>query len=548
MTEALRKIPAEKVARALATVTTLLLVSLHVVFATHAGALWRDEVNSLEVATMRTLSEMWANLSFDSFPVLFFLLLRVVAGVPSVASDTELRIFGFGIGLLLIGVLWLNARWLGFGFPVLSLAVIGFNPMIIRYGDSIRAYGLGMVVMLFSLGAIWRLTEAYSRRRVAIAVVAALLSVHVLYFNATLLFAVCMGGVAVTVCARKYAQATAILAVGATAAVSLVPYWPVIQRVQSMNFMWKVDFNTSLLWRNLAHTLGSHSSLALWLCVAIFGAGLCGGIWTLLRKPSREDQPACKSLLLFAVVTLLVGVVGYTIFLHALSYHTRPWYYVVIIAFAGMCLEMIFASLSKRRWLVLARSAFALIFVGTVAYPTWETLGIRQTNIDRIALELERRAQAEDLIVINTWNFGISFQHYYHGAARFETVPPVKDLRSHRVDLVKEQMMSPDPIASVLQQAQATLRAGRTVWLIGRLDFLEPGESPLSVPPGFDGPKGWVGGDFYKAWSEQLGSFFQQNAINIVRAPRMKQPIMGYEDLELNVIRGWREEPLAALQ
>ena len=127
---------------------TVVAIYLHILFGMNAGALWRDEVNSLEVATMRTFAEMWANLSFDSFPALFFVILRLFAGVPASVSDGSLRVFGAAIGLLILFAVWLNARWLRLGFPLITLALIGFNPMVIRYGDSIRAYGLGILLAL----------------------------------------------------------------------------------------------------------------------------------------------------------------------------------------------------------------------------------------------------------------------------------------------------------------------------------------------------------------------------------------------------------------
>lgn len=179
MIETFKKIPATKVAGGVALFSTLLSIYLHIVFGMHAGALWRDEVNSLEIATMRTFTEMWSNLCFDSFPALYFLVLRVVAGVPATASDAALRVFGVSVGLLTLGVIWLNSRWLRLGFPLLSLALIGLNPMIIRYGDSIRAYGLGIALMLLVLGAMWRLVESFTPSRAAIAVLSAVLSVNV---------------------------------------------------------------------------------------------------------------------------------------------------------------------------------------------------------------------------------------------------------------------------------------------------------------------------------------------------------------------------------
>ena len=75
----------------------------------------------------------------------------------------------------------------------------------------------------------------------------------------------------------------------------------------------------------------------------------------------------------------------------------------------------------------------------------------------------------------------------------YVTFPPMEDLRTHRVDIAKRQMMSAQPIAPVLRRMAEVLHAGHTVWLIGGLNYVTPGRQPLSVPPGFDGPDGWVG-------------------------------------------------------
>ena len=195
-----------RIAQILAVVGTVVAVYLHVLFGMNAGALWRDEVNSLEVATMRTFTEMWANLSFDSFPALFFLLLRLFAGVPASVSDASLRVFGAAIGLLILVAVWLNARWLRLGFPLITLALIGFNPMVIRYGDSIRAYGLGIFLALLTIGAMWRLIESFTLQRVLVAVVIAVLSVQSLYYNAVLFFALCLAAAIVTLRRRQVAR------------------------------------------------------------------------------------------------------------------------------------------------------------------------------------------------------------------------------------------------------------------------------------------------------------------------------------------------------
>ena len=102
--------------------------------------------------------------------------------------------------------------------------------------------------------------------------------------------------------------------------------------------------------------------------------------------------------------------------------------------------------------------------------------------------------------------------------------------------------MSVAPLAPVLTTMEETLRNGHTIWLVGSLDFVPPGKEPQIVPPGYDGPGGWVGGNFYAAWAEQAGFLVQRHALHFerVRVP-LAQPVSRYENLPLSVIHGWRE-------
>ena len=49
---------------------------LLVLTAMHAGPLWRDETNTFNLAHMPSLRDIWHNLQFDSFPLLWPLLVR----------------------------------------------------------------------------------------------------------------------------------------------------------------------------------------------------------------------------------------------------------------------------------------------------------------------------------------------------------------------------------------------------------------------------------------------------------------------------------------
>jgi hypothetical protein len=543
MSVALRKISAARLAVMIAVIGTLVASGLHVVFGMQAGALWRDEVNSLELATVRTLSEMWGNLDYDSFPAVFFLVLRLFAGVPASASDAELRAFGVTIGLLILGALWLNARVFRFGVPLVSLALIGFNPMVIRYDDSIRAYGLGTLLILLALPAIWKVVESPTPRRIVIAGVAALLSVQCLYYNAILLFAICLGAVAVAIRHRLWKQGLIVLTIGAICAISLLPYLPTFRRVGSWNYQFKASISFGFLWSKLSETIAVPVSMARWAWVFSFIAAICAGVWVLMRGSKEHETAPAKDRALFALVTLLVGTVSYAGFLRILSYEPRPWYYVVLLAFAAVCMETVLASLPGKKWLWFARCGFVLAFIGATTFPSRQALRVRQTNIDLIARQLDSLARDGDLILLSPWNYGITFRHYYHQQTLCATLPPVEDLRFHRCDIIKREMMSPAPIAPVLQKMSETLRTGKTVWVVGHLIRIPPGRQPLEVPPGYDGPDGFVGGPFYLAWMEQAGFFVQTHAIKVESVPvPSAQPIMHYEAPGLTSIRGWRSD------
>ena len=532
MTPASGGILVRRVAAPLAVIGTITAAVLHIVFCTHAGALWRDEVNSLNLATVNTLSELWANLSFDSFPVSFFIVLRLFAGVPATVSDMELRIFGAVIGLLILAALWLNARWLGFRVPLISVALVGVNPMVIRYGDSIRAYGLGILLVLLCVGTMWRFVVEGSWTRFVSALVAAVLSVQCLYYNSFLLFAICMGASAVCLRRRDYRRIAMILSIGIVAAASLIVYLPTIREVGKTNIFWKGDFTVSLFWKKLSETLGSPIVGTEWLWIGLFFFALIAGSWFLFARVKGASPLLEKDLLLFSLITLLVGTVGYITFLFYLSYMTQPWYYVVFVAFIGSCLEAIVGAFPGRSWAL--RGSVAVLLIGLTAQPAWVALQFRQTNIDAIASELEASAATDDLILVNTWNYAIPLRRYYHGNTTCATVPPIADLRWHRMDLVYQQVFARAPMAPVLNRMEETLRAGHTIWLIGALKLLPPGQTPLQREPGQGG--------FYRAWSEQAGSLVANHADELVRIqPPIKNEAVIYENLPLSAIRGWHE-------
>ncbi|PYN18497.1 MAG: hypothetical protein DME05_00640, partial [Candidatus Rokuibacteriota bacterium] len=80
-----------KVERAVGLTATAILVVLHLVLLAHAGGLWRDEANLVNLSSMPP-REVWANLEFDSTPLGYVALLRGWIWTGLGATDFSLRI------------------------------------------------------------------------------------------------------------------------------------------------------------------------------------------------------------------------------------------------------------------------------------------------------------------------------------------------------------------------------------------------------------------------------------------------------------------------
>src|SRR5207247_11182157 len=87
-----------KIPWVVALAASALALLFHVVFMLHAGALWRDEVNTAQFAAFPSLAELWSSLKYDSFPLVSTLMLRLWTWLPWGEGDFGLRFSGFLVG------------------------------------------------------------------------------------------------------------------------------------------------------------------------------------------------------------------------------------------------------------------------------------------------------------------------------------------------------------------------------------------------------------------------------------------------------------------
>ncbi len=508
-----------------------------------AGGIWRDEATSVQVAAMPSLAKTWSYLEFDSFPILFHLVVRSWSGLFT-AGDASLRTLGFLIGLGVLGTCWLGVRLLGVRVPLFTLALLGLNPMMVRYGDSMRAYGLGCALAVLAAAAVWRVavSERVEWRRVLLAMLAGVLSVQALYHNAGLLLASCAGGAVVALWGRRWRVAAVVLATGAPAALSLLPYLPALRRAGQWNVLFKFPVTASWLWKRLSEVTGAPDPAGIWMWPALVFGALGLAAWRMiaaLRSPAPPTPEARRQVA--AAVTLAVATVVYGVFLRLVGYVTEPWYYIAYLTLAAVCLDVVLGQRGETAWRV--SRLLLIFFFGLMIYQqSWQTLQVRSTNVDLVAARVNAGVQPDDLVIVNRWECAISMQWYYRGAAPLMSVPPVPDHAVHRFDLVMERLKSPDPLRPLFEAIERTLRGGGHVWLVGPPFGLAPGEPMPVLPPAKPDAQGhWPAGKYYLGWAIQVDEFLIAHCTEASALDVLPQQVVSkYEKINLTRLGGWK--------
>lgn len=483
-----------------ASLLTVAAIVLHVVVFRSAGGLWRDEINSTNLAAMQTLAEVWKHIEYDSFPIFWVLVLRCWQAIIG-DGDTGYRILGMCVGLACVAALWRATRRMINGPPLISLALVGLSPIMLRFGDSLRAWGFGILWMWLMMTAVWDYSREPSGRRWLWAAIIGVLSVQASYYNAFMLFAAAMGGCTVCLARRDWKTIAGILGAGVLAAVSLLPYYAPIARHRSWVILVEKELTYSELlekWEAALNAAGSDIS-RVWmaLCVLAIGGGLIRWVWQDKRQPGSRDVA------LFSVVAMVVGSALYLVLLQQMHRITESWYFLTWMAFAGLLADVALGSLSgSRSWIRLARWS-AAVAIGVYVWPVdWRETHIRHSNVDLIAKYLSEASRPKDLVAVLNWEQGITFQRYYHGQAPWLTVPDIAEHRIHRYDLVKEKMEHPLSIDDTIAIGLRTLDSGGRVWIVGDPSVHPSGSFKLPPPPLPD--TGWHSAQYAIVWNQDF--------------------------------------------
>jgi hypothetical protein len=466
-----------------AALVTLAIGALHVFFLFHAGGLWRDEVNVVNLAGSHSLVFM----ARDSFPILMPLLVKIWLAAGLGDSDLNLRMFGALTGLGLAGALWLAAWTARRAPPLLGLILLGLNGTVIFWGDSLRAFGLGSLLIVLACAAMGFLLEKPTWRRAGILSVAAVLSVQALYQNAVLFASIGLGGWLVCWLRKDKGAALKILAAGMVAFVSLLPYWGCVKNWSQSAAVIRPGFSFTAAAGNFKTVTAFPLPEYVWLWV-LLGATVVGlGVANFFQRPPANFKSeisnlnslspgrlAQNELRVFAGAILISSLAGYWIFLHVAALITEPWYFLPLVALEAVCFDLGIFVTSLPRGFRAVVFTFFMATAGIAILFAARDLNCRFTNVDAVARDLMKKISPQDYVVVTPWYLGISFDRYYHGAAAWDTLPPVADHSTHRFDLAQtaENRRASQP---VLDRIGSTLQAGHQVWIVGWMRVPPPG-------------------------------------------------------------------------
>jgi hypothetical protein len=528
---------------AIAIVMSLLLIVLHVRVLVHAGPLWRDEVSSFYVATAPNLQAFRDSLVLDPFPILFVTVLRVWIAIGFGSSDFGLRLLAFLIGTSLIGAIWLccrmidKERWA----PLWPLALFGLTPVTLIEGDSLRAYGLGLIGIVMSFGLVWRLAFRPWRLGTAVAAaICALLAVQSLYLNSLILFAICLAGIIASFRRKQFVPLAGIFFVGLIAALSLLPYAGIMRDAHEQLALQREFQTVSNGMSSLISAGALRGTAAKLVCILLFSIGLSVVSLPSLRRPLFDRIKGTSDSLVFAMIVVMAGAITTFGFLWSSGVHS-PRYRLPFTAAATLSMQVVYVTLRKNIGLTVANLVGSGLTAAAFIPSSYHLSELRRTNCDLAAAVVANSAAQDDLVIVTRFTHAPTFQRYYRGTAPWTSVPAVADHLQHRAYLARSVKLNPDTIRDILLSIESELKAGHKVFLVGRFPLSEIGR-PVSITSTPESGSSWRLGIYLNMWRSQIVNLLGQHAVQVLKiALNESPPIDPQEKEDVFLFSGWKD-------
>ena len=529
------------------------LVSLHFYRFVHAGALWRDELSSLYVATSPTLRDLYANQAYDSFPLLNAVLLRVwlaIAGFPDglpVVNEYYARVYGLMGGLFLLGALLYVAILVFNTRPVFSLGLFAASPVVIVWGDSLRAYALGTGLAILFFGSMWKWLESPSRRQVTITTLLAVAMVWTLYGNAFFVLAITIAAATQPILQRDWRKFAATLIPGAVAAASLLLNWPVIRFMATWRESVAQHVSAAAiasLWWTAWTAPGVWAGFVWVLCLMVV-IGLLGAV--VVRDRDRLIHARQNSLALYCLLTIVVGLVTFCGYLKTVDVPPMVWYFIPISAILAAGMDAAWKVLPRGKALLSCQIFLLFSLAVATSMNSLPVLQERMTNVDTFAMLLEKNATEKDLVIFNPMQHVSTLLRHYRGAAAVQCWPPHRrdQLTFQRNDVALEATYQPtSPMMPLFEQIRSTLQAGGRVWMAGSVFPVPLDKPPPTIPQGTVFTDRWQLGPYLYVWGAQTFHYLGSHAVSgkIAELPA-DLPCSPLEQVKTIILwEGWRPD------
>jgi len=428
---------------------------LNLCFFISAGPLWRDEANSVQQACLPNWNTVRASLQYDSFPILYPAILRAWASIPPLSSDLALRSMGLLVGLGLLVSICRVCRLLGSRAPITALVLLAVDPILISETCSIRPYGLTLLALLWAFASLGMCLVRPSKRWYLAATIASIVSVQLSYNSAFFIAVFGLAAAGLTLWRGGRRAAPALLIPGVFAALTLLPYWTVLERAGE----WVALLHYRVDWTQFFASYAKEHSIVSPIVWMLFLALAC--LTFVFRNRNGRTSPAGPVIVPYAVGVAALGLLSQVLFVELMKVPPFPRYFLPALLFIGIALQLV---LEQRRHTSHAMLAVAaLIFT---AGPAWSWLSLQRTSVDRVAQLLEREARAEDLVILSPWFLHPSFQRYYRGSSDWITVPGLPHAPITRYDLFMKAMLRNDPAGDLASRLDKTLNRGGRLWLV----------------------------------------------------------------------------------
>lgn len=541
---------------------TTFLVACHIAFFLYAGGLWRDETNGVHIATTVPIVNLMENLRHDAFPLFWFLLLKAWHGIVLSDSDFGWRFLGLSVGLASVASLWLSYRTLrtneAAASPINALFLIGFCPMMIEVGDSIRAYGIGAVLLTAEIVATWRAIRRPTLMSWSVVCALNVACVQFHFHNAIAILAIGLAAAAVGMTQRRKGVVAGPLIAGAIAAASMCFYTQTFSNwaqprqplaltavlISWTNSLQEFGFTDSTILRASPLEHGQWLSGATWVLFLAFATAKAAciliphgpltfrrGVTNISDHKSHTAIPACSSnsvketprdRALFGMLAIAFIIPFYGVALMRVGLIPYPRYFMTVNVVLALMVQMLMVPVRDRlyfRWTNLGLVAILAILSSPTVVKASLT---RATNIDLAARLLEREALPKDLIVVSPWENGVSFDYHFKGSTPWMTLPPLAENSVHRYDLYVEALNNRYLSRELANRLSDVHSSGGRVWYVGS-----------ELWPSVDGTdhKAGLAGSGFGAFAAQTLLQLYQN-VDIL-PPLTNEPVREFEDVRV---------------